>query len=390
MQNIMVDLAPFQLSPAQLTDVRDQLSEAIEAGLAADGQAVAALPAYLRPPPPNLRGEALVVDTGGTNMRAAWIEFRDDGMHIKAGPESRLLDVRGDKRIDRAAFFRMQAELVEALSPPRGLPVGYCFSYPSEVMPDGDARLIKWTKGIDLPDVVGTRVGQGLADALVGLAPSRVSVLNDTVAALMAAGIAGDDESEHGVGLIVGTGTNMACYTNVDEAPKLAGRGLSGVMAINLESGNFTPPHLNAADDIVDRQSIAPGEQRFEKALSGFYLPFIFQAASGTRDFDPHAGTQVLVDMIESAPDSDNGRLAQAIIDRAADLVGAGLAGVIGRYQSVRRATILAEGSLFWRGPGFANRAQATLRALLPENVEFDVQRVRDANLFGAAAAVLS
>ena len=65
----MVDLAPFQLSHSQLVDIRDQFSAAIEAGLAADGQQVAALPAFLAPPPDNVAGEALVVDTGGTNMR---------------------------------------------------------------------------------------------------------------------------------------------------------------------------------------------------------------------------------------------------------------------------------------------------------------------------------
>lgn len=390
----MVDLAPFQLSLAQLTDVRDHLAAAIRDGLAADGRPVAALPAFLRPPAPGVQGQALVVDTGGTNMRAAWVEL--DGTletsSIKAGPVSERLELRGDKRVDRTEFFRMQARLVESLGAPKGLPVGYCFSYPSESRPDGDARLIKWTKGIDLPDVVDTLVGQGLMDALSNMEPTRIRVLNDTVAALLAAGLMPQSGNPvHAVGLIVGTGTNMACYATAARAPKLASFNVQQAMAINLESGNFSPPHLTAADDAVDQASITPGQQRFEKSLSGFYLPFIYEAAAGASpDFDPHAGTQALVDLRTSAPDSDEGRLAAAILDRAADLVGAGLAAVIGEYEGVEKATILAEGSLYWRAPGFSQRAEAVLQKLLPEGVSFDVHRTVDANLFGAAAAALS
>ena len=43
-------------------------------------------------------------------------------------------------------------------------------------------------------------------------------------------------------------------------------------MAINLESGNFSPPHLTTADDALDRASDNPGAQRFEKAVPGAWL----------------------------------------------------------------------------------------------------------------------
>ncbi|MEM7679246.1 MAG: hypothetical protein AAF449_24995, partial [Myxococcota bacterium] len=392
MRIIMVDLAPFQLSPTQLAEVRDSLAAAIEAGLAVEGQQVAALPGFLAPPDQDITGEALVVDTGGTNMRAAWVELSsDETPRLKAGPLAQPLELRGDKRVDRAEFFRMQAALVEALGAPKGLPVGYCFSYPSEILPNLDARLLKWTKGIDLPDVVNTRVGEGLMTALDAIEPKRVCVLNDTVAALLAASLTGAGDPEHGVGLIVGTGTNMACYADAQSTPKLSRHGGEGAMAINLESGNFHPPHLTAADEIVDRESTNPGEQRFEKAMSGFYLPFIFKAAYPEfGGFDPHTGTQVLADMQRTRPDSIEGRLAGAILNRAADLVGAGLAAVIGRYGSGAHASILAEGSLYWRGPGFAARAETTLQSLLPPDINFTVHRIEDANLFGAAAAALA
>ena len=388
----MVDVTAFQLSPSQLAEVRDRMSAAIQEGLTADDQQVAALPAYLPPPSSGLTGEALVVDTGGTNMRAAWVELRGEREPIvKAGPISQKLGVRGDQRVDRATFFRMQAALVEALQPPKRLPVGYVFSYPSETLPNLDARLIKWTKGIDLPDVVDTLVGRGLFDALTSVEPVDVRVLNDTVAALIATSLIAGSTPQHGIGLIAGTGTNMACYANAQTAPKLAAKGLTGSMAINLESGNFSPPFLTEADDAVDRNSIAPGHQRFEKALSGYYLPFIFQAAYPEHEgFDPTVGTQALVELVQNAPHSDAGRLAAAILHRAADFVAAGLAAVIDGYEAVQNAPVLAEGSLFWRAPGFADRTRQTLRSLLPDGVGFTIHQMTDANLFGAAAAALA
>ena len=285
----------------------------------------------------------------------------------------------------------MQAELVEDLGAPKGLPVGYCFSFPSEVLPNLDARLIKWTKGIDLPDVVGTLVGEGLMHALTDLAPLDVRVLNDTVAALLSASLTGAGKSHRAIGLIAGTGTNMACYIDAAKVPKLAALGAKGAMAINLESGNFSPPHLTEADDKVDNDTATPGQQRYEKALSGFYLPFIFQAAQPDRpNFDPLAGTQTLVDLRQNEAGSADGQLAAAILDRAADLVGAGLAAVIGHYGDADHVSILAEGSLYWRAPGFANRAESTLQRLLAPGAQFSVHRIADANLFGAAAAALS
>ena len=275
--------------------------------------------------------------------------------------------------------------------PPRACPSATAFRIRRRSCRTSDARLLRWTKGIDLPDVVGTLVGQGLREALSAVEPLDVRVLNDTVAALLAASLVGHGGAPNAVGLIAGTGTNMACYTDAAHAPKLTKTGAVGRMAINLESGNFHPPHLNEADEIVDRGTLAPGQQRFEKAVSGFYLPFIYQAANPQRTgFDPQAGTQALVEILEREPGTDDARLATAIIERAADLVGAGLAAIISTYDPGETTTILAEGSLFWRGPGFAERAQATLKALLPPGVEFRVERIAEANLFGAAAAALS
>lgn len=146
----------LELEPAELREIADRLAERITVGLARGGTEIAALPAYLPPPSRALSGRALVMDTGGTNMRAAIVELGQGRAQITGGPVRAKLPVREQGAlIDGEAFFRIQAELAAQLSGAQGLAVGYCFSYPSEVLPSRDGKLIRWTKGVEIPGVEG-------------------------------------------------------------------------------------------------------------------------------------------------------------------------------------------------------------------------------------------
>ena len=46
------------------------------------------------------------------------------------------------------------------------MPIGYCFSYPAESVLSGDAKLLRWTKGVDIKEMVGQLVGKPLLDYL--------------------------------------------------------------------------------------------------------------------------------------------------------------------------------------------------------------------------------
>lgn len=381
------------LDTSRLVAVRDAMSAAILEGLAADGAQVRALPAHLPPPPDSTAGDALVIDTGGTNMRAAVVRITPgEAATVICGPEERRLPVRDEgEGLDAQGFFRIQAELAQQVGAQPGLPVGYCFSYPSDVRPNRDARLIRWTKGIDIPGVEGELVGTGLREALaaVGLEPGPVRVLNDTVASLLAGARAFGGTPAHVLGLIAGTGTNMAGFHDAAGAPKL--EGLPTPMAINYESGNFSPPHLLEADDAVDAASGNPGQQRFEKAVSGYYLPFVFARLHPDHEgFDPQAGTGPLVELAYEGEPGPPSRTARALLERSADLVAAGLAGALATYpEAARHVGILAEGSLFWRATGYADRVQDTLRTLLAGARTFEILHPEEANLVGAACAAL-
>ncbi|MCB9649023.1 MAG: hypothetical protein H6730_20835 [Deltaproteobacteria bacterium] len=388
-------LDALRLTPAQLAELRDTLAARIREGLTEDEREIRALPAHLPPPPAGLAGEALVVDTGGTNMRAAVVALAaDGGAKVVKGPVQARLPMReeGGADIDADGFFALQADLAARLDSGAGLPLGYCFSYPSAVLPSRDARLIRWTKGIDVPGVEGALVGDGLARALGarGLAPCRVAVVNDTVASLLAGAQQAPGRPRDMVGLIAGTGTNMAGFYDARQAPKLAAFPGAGTMAVNLESGNFDPPHLTALDRAVDEASNNPGQQRFEKAVSGFYLPFLLAAALPEAGVDPEAGTGPLVGW-RDAGEGRRGEVAGLLLDRSADMIAAGLAAAITTYPAdALEVGILAEGSLFWRATGYSARVQATLPSLLPAGRRCSVLRIDEANLVGAAAAALT
>ena len=390
-----MDLRQLALHDDTLERVRQCFAERVAAGLRADDQQIRALPTYIPPARPTTERAATadksavvaVVDVGGTNCRAAVVRPVGDTLQVVRGPTSRALPVRGETSPDATTFFDLQAELLCELRPDAGIPLGYCFSYPAESLPDGDARLIRWTKGLAVAGVVGHRVGKRLSQALHrhGCQPGSVVVLNDTVASLLAGSQQARENPASVVGLIVGTGTNMAGFLR---PPKLVDQRQT--MAINLESGNFCPPEeiFTEADEAVDAAD-SPGKQRLEKMVGGHYLPKIFaQLSTSTRGFDPNGSAEQLQKLVERGEGDTEARIAQAILDRSADLVAATLAGLIDHYPAGHRVSIVAEGALFWSG-SYAQRVRASLSRLGGQE-RFSLLRLEHANLVGAASAALA
>ncbi len=374
-------------------DIADLLTARVEDGLAADDCEIKCLPAWLSRPALGLTGEALALDAGGTNVRAARLRITPGATTLLAGPASASLPTGRDKPIDAPAFFGPQAALVREVST-GPLPLGYCFSYPAVVRPDRDAVLLRWTKEVKVDGVVGQPVGTLLNEALVAInAPSGgVTVLNDTVASLMAVATLPAAETADGlIGLIVGTGTNMACFSNGPITKLGDDVTVPESMAVNLESGNFTPPHLTDTDERLDLASENPGEHRFEKALSGVYLGKLLAAEipglAGVAEKGAAAVTALRVH--PNAPPAAR-ELAGTILDRSADLVAAGLAG-LARVLVPRGGNVLvqAEGGLFWGAPGYKDRLDQTLAQLMGEGTRVVIHRMDNANLIGAAVAAL-
>ena len=65
------NLTGLKLTEKQLSDIREALYRKIIDGLRTHDQEIKMLPAYIHRPPQNLSGDAVVLDIGGTNIRAA-------------------------------------------------------------------------------------------------------------------------------------------------------------------------------------------------------------------------------------------------------------------------------------------------------------------------------
>jgi len=382
------------LDREQLRTIASTLRDRILEGFAKPNCEIKALPTYLPPPAPHRTGRAIVVDTGGTNMRAALVDLDGQGkIRIVRGPRKKPVPSgRGGKPIPGDAFFDAQAALVAEVEPDPNCPVGYCFSYPAESLPDRDARLIRWTKGLRIEGVEGSPVGARLKEAIErrGVQTGPVAVINDTVASLLGGyAVHRSAMFSNFIGVIVGTGTNMAGFFPVSRLTKLDPGDLEPTMAVNLESGNFSPPYLSSLDEALDRSSNNPGAQRFEKAVSGYYLPFLFrEACPDAPGFDPAEGSARLVEFKDRADDSRECLAATLILQRSADLVAAALVAVAQVYESEGPIAICAEGTLILKSPGFQVRVIKTFEQLTGGQT-VRVVSADDVNLVGAACAAL-
>ena len=415
----------LSLSFEQLEQIRDQLIDEINQGLSQPNQRIKALPAFVRLPEANLNGEVMVLDTGGTNVRAAKVAFAGNQVQFtkaKQRDEFLMSEAQVVGAISADTFFERQADLIHKVSDEPEFDLGYCFSYPSTNTPDNDARLVTWTKGVSIENVIGESLREKICAALAknGQTAHKVPVLNDTVTSLIAG--AWLSECDQYIGLIAGTGLNAAAYYRVDQISKLSaeekqGWGNEELMAVNLEVGNFHPKFLTQYDDELNalRVDDNPGKQRLEKSASGRYIAPIFGQIVGRElcmslkdgfAFDPddiatHAGQ---VTLLRHYPDSYIAQTAEAIINRSADFTAVILAAIImGQnannlsddpvLQKPVTTGVLVEGTLFWKTEGYKERVAEQLDRLTPDHLSAKFlhnDREVSTNFIGIGCATLA
>jgi len=398
----------FKLRTKKLKEIASALQVKIETGLEKENTEIQCIPTFINPKNTGIKGKALVLDLGGTNYRVASVEFSEGKPVIR--PDNgwkKDLSVMKTPGYKQEELFKELADLISEIEQEdKALPIGYCFSYPAESMTNGDAKLLRWTKGVNIEEMVAKPIGKPLLDYLNGLNKAKfttIKVINDTIASLFA-GLAYSDYDAH-IGLIVGTGTNMATFINADRVKKLdPSLNISGKIPINLESGNFFPPNLTVIDEKVDACSDSRGRQRFEKAVSGMYLGEILKSVFPCDTFEDKFDAQKLTNIM-SYPDIHKKRyvnVARWIYQRSAQLVAASLAGLIlvlkSHDSSIKKVCLTAEGSLFWsedkNGKNYKKIVLEELQKLLAEygynDVQVHINKMDNANLIGSAVAALS
>lgn len=277
MRDISAEISAFltfiDMHPAQ-TDVdvfvKAFLAE-MDAGLAGGSSSLKMIPSYVSADgTPEDGVPVIAIDAGGTNLRVALVEFQNGRPVVLREQESPVPGSRGE--VSAEAFF---AELADDVLPftQESDRIGFCFSYPAVIFPDGDGQVICLTKEVRVSGIEGRMIGRSLLRKLGEKGVKKdftLTILNDTTASLLGGMAAPGLDPKGGVaGLILGTGCNTCYAERGERIKKLHG---AGNMIVNCESGNFSRAFRGRADEMVDASSENPGAYRFEKMLSGVYL----------------------------------------------------------------------------------------------------------------------
>ena len=366
---------------------------------------------------------AAVLDAGGTNFRGGIVSIPPK----IADKENRPMPgTKGEVGVDE--FYGAFAAEVKRLAGKATCPkVGWCFSYPAEATPELDARLVRWTKNIQAPGIVGQFVGRELLKRTGG---AGIAIVNDTVATLLAAkAVEGDNTYSSYLGFILGTGTNTAYVEKNANIAKLKGLDPDGTMIINAESGSFNKVKRSTFDEAADLKTGNPGFNFLEKMIAGAFLGGVgleiykaaakagmfsakaAQALGGlgaleTMDFDNFCaafqkeGRANPLDAIFADPDDAKmaRRLGIPVFERAAVLTAIHLAAFCiksgeGADPSAPIA-INADGSTYYktRAIPFAETVKKELDDMLVKrrNIHYCITpQVEDAPMVGAAIAAM-
>lgn len=285
----------FALDQDVLISITSHFHKLFNLGLSDYGHPMAMVPTFVTGVPDGTEtGTFLALDLGGTNLRVCQVELHGDQTFtlksqkyrvseaLKTGEATVLFDYLADS-VD--AFLTSNTESPQSPSEPNTLdieshaiPLGLTFSFPVEQTARDKGILLTWTKGFSAKNAINKDVVKLLQDAFdrKHLHVKCVALVNDTVGtALSRAYTAGGCV----LGAIFGTGTNGAYLEEVANITKLRNdpaAAVGGMMMVNTEWGAFDNARevlpTTPFDSKVDRESINPRFQAYEKFISGMYL----------------------------------------------------------------------------------------------------------------------
>lgn len=288
-------IAGFDIDKTFLCKATNHFLRSMDAGLANDTPAreyMPMIPTYVTSIPTGKEnGLYLAADLGGTNFRVCSIDLKGDHtFELKQSKFPVPLDLmKGTSSDDLFSFLAEKvsnflAEHHNDLDESKLLKLGFTFSFPVEQTALDRGKLIRWTKGFDLPDCVGRDVVEMLQKHIdiLRVPVTIVALANDTVGTLLSRAYSNDISKTNAhtvIGCIFGTGTNGAYFETLSNIPKLAGatlpKDVTG-MVINTEWGSFDNSlevlPRTKYDDFVDKETSNRGYHLFEKRISGMFL----------------------------------------------------------------------------------------------------------------------
>merc|ERR1719367_2124997 len=424
-----------------ISQMEQRLRAAIEKGLNSETHPYASVkcfPTYVRDLPCGTEmGKFLALDLGGTNFRVVLIDIGPDSKFEMDSEiyaiSKEIMEGSGEGLMDHIA------ECLAEFAKDRGidqevLPLGFTFSFPCRQKGLAVGELISWTKGFKCSGVEGEDVVKLLQKAIKKREDIRVDVaaiLNDTTGCLMSCAW---KNPKCRIGLIIGTGTNACYLEDLDkiETVNESKTELSKHMIVNTEWGAFGDQSeldfiLTKWDREVDRLSINPGKQIFEKMISGMYMGevvrqvlldlynegLIFVGCNTENLFTHMRFLTKYVSEIESDAVGDFTKCRESLKDfgmdnvtdedcsalryvcecvsrRAGFMVSAGLTALL-KKMDYKDVVVAIDGSVFRFHPHFPNIMKSRISQLMGIDYKFELMLSLDGSGRGAAlvAAVL-
>lgn len=395
----------------------------MEKGLDGSGSSLRMIPTYIEAENRfRTRVPVTAIDAGGTNFRAANVMFTEDGRLDMTEPVKEKMPGL-DGEVSKEEFFNTIAGYVKELADETDS-IGFCFSYPTEIMPNKDGKLLEFSKEVQAPGVIGEMIGENLLNAL-GMRDKEIVLLNDTVATLLAGKSASfEQEYDSYIGFILGTGTNTCYIENNESIKKNEGLEPGRSQIINIESGAFSEAPRSEIDLKFDDSTANPGQYTFEKMFSGGYFGGLAHTALKTAADEgvlsaesaeqlDTADEMTTEDVNRFLDQSSSGRgplmeylaseedraaahqIIQALVDRAAVLVAANLAAVIlktgkGKHPD-KPVLITVEGTAYYKLHGLKSQIEAALKNFMAGKNQryYEFTYVDHSSLVGAALAAL-
>ncbi|HEQ71919.1 MAG TPA: hexokinase [Spirochaetia bacterium] len=401
--------------------------EEMEKGLSEQPGSLQMIPTYIeihdRIP---VNEPVIVLDAGGTNFRVAVVSF-DKEKQPRIEQQTQFSMPGIGKEISRKEFFRTIVSYMEKVAD-AGDKIGFCFSYPTEILPSKDGKVLHFSKEIKVRDVEGHLIGENLAAALTAHGFSgkkRIVLLNDTVTTLLA-GTSLLEHKSYGsyVGFILGTGTNCCYIEKNRNIKKTPGLDPEGSQIINVESGGFNRIACGKLDERFDQGTKIPSRFPFEKMHSGAYFgplcKVVLKTAADDKLFSARTGealsalgefdTKDVSDFLHlpcgdnmlagaAANEDDRGLLylvLERMVERSAKLAAIALSAAVLKSGAgedpCRPVCISAEGSTFFGMKNLKFGTKYYLKEYLREKKRrhTEIVSIKNATIIGAALAGLT
>uniref|UniRef100_A0A8C8HLQ5 Hexokinase-2 n=1 Tax=Oncorhynchus tshawytscha TaxID=74940 RepID=A0A8C8HLQ5_ONCTS len=381
-------LYAMRFSDETLMDIMKRFRRELGNGLGRDTNPTATvkmLPTFVRSiPDGSEKGDFIALDLGGSAFRILRVKVSHEKKQT-VQMESQIYDTPED--IIHGSGTRLFDHVAECLGDfmekqnikDKKLSVGFTFSFPCAQTKLNESYLLTWTKRFKASGVEGMDV---------------VTLLNKAI-------------KKRGVG----TGTN-ACYMEELRHIDLV-EGDEGRMCINTEWGAFGDDGMledirTEFDREIDRGSLNPGKQLFEKMVSGMYMGelvrlilvkmakegFLFEGritpelltkgkfetkhvSSIEKSKEGLAKAKDILGRLGVEPSADDCVAVQHVCTivshRSANLLAATLGGILSRLKDNKgnprlRTTVGIDGSLYKMHPQYARRLHKTVRRLVPES----------------------